>query len=185
MNLLQHVRKFLGLRFKPDPFVPSQKTHPEEDRRIEVPRLPDNHDEQPTLQQPPPVEGLSGFYEANKKAIEEIRERWRQEEKARVEDESYHRRLRILRRDGFHCQSSRILQHGKPCQYPDGFKRRSRELHVHHIIPRSEGGTDGDDNLITVCHICHRRMGESHCGVTKMNSAPRRRQGRRRRRRCK
>lgn len=33
-----------------------------------------------------------------------------------------------------------------------------RDLHVHHIIPRSEGGGDYVENLMAVCHGCHRRL---------------------------
>lgn len=28
-------------------------------------------------------------------------------------------------------------------------------LHVHHILPRSKGGTNNHDNLITLCDVCH------------------------------
>lgn len=31
----------------------------------------------------------------------------------------------------------------------------SAELHAHHRIPRSEGGDDTLDNLVTLCHSCH------------------------------
>ena len=34
-------------------------------------------------------------------------------------------------------------------------KKKSKILHTHHIIYRSEGGTDRADNLITVCTDCH------------------------------
>ena len=29
----------------------------------------------------------------------------------------------------------------------------------HHLVPKSEGGRDSDDNLITLCHVCH---GKAH-----------------------
>ncbi len=29
------------------------------------------------------------------------------------------------------------------------------ELHVHHRVPRSEGGSDTLENLITLCDLCH------------------------------
>jgi len=29
------------------------------------------------------------------------------------------------------------------------------DLEVHHIVPRSEGGTNDPDNLVTLCAICH------------------------------
>ena len=34
-------------------------------------------------------------------------------------------------------------------------KRKNKILHTHHIVYRSEGGTDRADNLITVCTDCH------------------------------
>lgn len=33
--------------------------------------------------------------------------------------------------------------------------KKGRPLHTHHIIYRSNGGTDKADNLITVCSDCH------------------------------
>jgi len=49
---------------------------------------------------------------------------------------------KVFRRDKNFCQSCRK-------QLP------SRELSVHHIIPRSEGGTNLLSNLITLCFSCH------------------------------
>lgn len=54
-----------------------------------------------------------------------------------------HTRLRVLERDQHRC-SGRFL--GGEC---------SAVLDVHHIVPRSEGGTDEDDNLLTLCHRHH------------------------------
>ncbi len=28
-------------------------------------------------------------------------------------------------------------------------------VYVHHIVPRSDGGTDDHDNLVTLCPACH------------------------------
>lgn len=53
-------------------------------------------------------------------------------------------RERILARDGHRCTVSRLL--GGTC---------GGALHVHHIRPRSEGGTDDDDNLATACARHH------------------------------
>lgn len=39
-------------------------------------------------------------------------------------------------------------------------KKKNKVLHTHHIIYRSEGGTDRADNLITVCTDCH--TGKAH-----------------------
>lgn len=50
----------------------------------------------------------------------------------------------ILHRDGHKCQNPNC-------------KNKSKEpiLRIHHIIYRSEGGTDAPDNLITLCDKCH------------------------------
>lgn len=56
---------------------------------------------------------------------------------------SKERRKEIYRRDGYRCalcDSTRYLQ-------------------VHHAIPRSEGGSDFPENLITLCSVCH---GQAH-----------------------
>lgn len=39
-------------------------------------------------------------------------------------------------------------------------------LHVHHIVPRSKGGSNDHDNLVTLCDICHM---EEHRGETVYN----------------
>lgn len=52
-------------------------------------------------------------------------------------------RERVLERDSFRC-SGRFL--GGEC---------SAVLDVHHILPRDEGGTDDEDNLLTLCHRHH------------------------------
>jgi len=46
------------------------------------------------------------------------------------------------------------------CQMPDcDFISDSRsQIDVHHIIPRSMGGTDKRSNLIELCPNCHRRI---------------------------
>lgn len=43
------------------------------------------------------------------------------------------------------------------CQYCKG-KRKDSKLEVHHIIFRSEGGSDEESNLITLCHTCHENL---------------------------
>jgi ATP-dependent DNA helicase RecQ len=48
----------------------------------------------------------------------------------------------ILRRDGFKCVECR-----KPCS-PD-------EVDIHHLLPRSAGGSDDPSNLIALCDGCH------------------------------
>jgi len=55
----------------------------------------------------------------------------------------------VLYRDNHECQSTRKVTH-------------SKKLHVHHIIFRSNGGTDTPDNLITLCENCHTDL---HAGL--------------------
>lgn len=33
-----------------------------------------------------------------------------------------------------------------------------KNLHLHHIIPKTLGGTDDYDNLLTVCESCHKKI---------------------------
>lgn len=44
-------------------------------------------------------------------------------------------------------------------------KKKNKVLHVHHIVYRSEGGTDRADNLITVCIECHTSENHKHGGI--------------------
>jgi 5-methylcytosine-specific restriction endonuclease McrA len=55
-------------------------------------------------------------------------------------------RSQILLRDGFRCQASKVSL--PECNY-------YKHLEVHHIVPRSKGGTDDPANLITLCQRCH------------------------------
>lgn len=52
----------------------------------------------------------------------------------------YDVRYYVFARDGYTCQVC---------------KKKNKVLQTHHIIYRSEGGTDRADNLITVCTECH------------------------------
>ncbi|MGV8121990.1 MAG: HNH endonuclease [Candidatus Xenobiia bacterium LiM19] len=54
------------------------------------------------------------------------------------------RNYAILKRDRFRCQVP-----GCNCR---------RNLHIHHIIPRSHGGSDEPENLIVLCQTCHLRL---------------------------
>ena len=51
-------------------------------------------------------------------------------------------RAKVLYRDGYKCQYCKN-------------KRKDSKLDVHHIIFRSKGGSDFEENLITLCHSCH------------------------------
>ena len=52
-------------------------------------------------------------------------------------------KMRVLVRDNFCCQA------------PGCRINRLSKLTVHHIIPRSQGGLDNLDNLITLCYDHH------------------------------
>ena len=51
----------------------------------------------------------------------------------------------ILNRDDYTCQRC----HGK---------HKDSHLEVHHIVFRSQGGSDESENLITLCHTCHKAL---------------------------
>ena len=48
----------------------------------------------------------------------------------------------VLNRDGYTCHCCKG-------------KRKDSKLEVHHIIYRCNGGSDEEENLITLCHTCH------------------------------
>lgn len=51
----------------------------------------------------------------------------------------------VLNRDNYTCQCCKG-------------KRKDSKLEVHHIIFRSQGGSDEESNLITLCHTCHKAL---------------------------
>lgn len=51
----------------------------------------------------------------------------------------------VLNRDNYTCQCCRG-------------KHKDSRLEAHHIIYRSQGGSDESDNLITLCHTCHKAL---------------------------
>jgi len=60
---------------------------------------------------------------------------------------------KILRRDGWRCQSCGSMQN----------------LHVHHARFRSHSGADVENNLITLCSSCHARMHSSAMSTVQSN----------------
>jgi len=60
-------------------------------------------------------------------------------------------RRRVLARDGHRCQGSGCTN--------------TRFLEVHHVLPRSRGGTNRPDNLITLCSACHRHIHDKAPGI--------------------
>lgn len=69
---------------------------------------------------------------------------------------------------GFEDTKARVLNRDEyKCQICKG-KRKNTRLEVHHIIFRSQGGSDEAENLITLCHTCHSAL---HAGRIKVNLA--------------
>lgn len=64
------------------------------------------------------------------------------------------RREAVLNRDNYTCQKCGA---------------KNTKLEVHHIIFRSQGGTDDENNLITLCENCHSRL---HKGEFTLNKKP-------------
>lgn len=62
-------------------------------------------------------------------------------------------RAEIYRRDGYVCQEC-----GKHCR---------DDIQCHHIVPVEDGGSDDEQNLITLCRRCHLRI---HIAMRKTNS---------------
>jgi len=67
--------------------------------------------------------------------------------RANIESEWDQQRRKALARDSYECQTCGV----------DGCR-----LHVHHKIPRSEGGTDHLENLVTLCPDCHADRHDKH-----------------------
>lgn len=55
----------------------------------------------------------------------------------------YNTKAYVLSRDNYACQKC---------------KKKSIKLEVHHIVFRSNGGTDSPENLITLCEKCHKNL---------------------------
>ncbi|PSP95078.1 hypothetical protein BRC91_03490 [Halobacteriales archaeon QS_4_62_28] len=66
------------------------------------------------------------------------------------------RRKKVYRRDGYTCQN---------CGAKGGPKGNT-ELHAHHIVPKSKGGTHETSNLQTVCSECHNAIHEDSIAPT-------------------
>ena len=64
-------------------------------------------------------------------------------------------RQRVLDRDGHACRFCGIDDDKHIDEYDRG-------LSAHHIVPKSDGGRDAPENLITVCKSCHRTLEATH-----------------------
>lgn len=59
---------------------------------------------------------------------------------------------------GFENTKAKVLNRDNyTCQYCKN-KHKDKRLEVHHIIFRSQGGSDEENNLITLCHTCHKKL---------------------------
>lgn len=48
-----------------------------------------------------------------------------------------------------------LFRDKKECQRCGTKSKAGRGLTIHHIVPRSEGGSVHGSNLVTLCHVCH------------------------------
>lgn len=53
---------------------------------------------------------------------------------------------------------TRIIERDRGCSGRFLGGRCSSVLDVHHIKPRTEGGSDEDDNLMALCHVHHPQL---------------------------
>jgi 5-methylcytosine-specific restriction endonuclease McrA len=65
----------------------------------------------------------------------------------------YNVKAYVLHRDGYKCQHCRG-------------KSKDKKLHAHHVIWKSNGGTDEPGNLLTMCETCHDDL---HKGLLKLS----------------
>lgn len=72
-------------------------------------------------------------------------------------------RKRVLDRDGHICQF---------CG-----RKTSKELEVHHIVYRNNGGSNEDSNLITLCHDCHTKLHQGKIDISSRVKAAGKRKG--------
>ncbi len=64
----------------------------------------------------------------------------------RLDSDAYARlRQAVLSRDGWRCQ----------------YCGRRSQLEVHHLHYRSQQGADAEENLISLCAVCHKEWHES------------------------
>lgn len=69
---------------------------------------------------------------------------------------------------GFENTKAMVLNRDNyTCQYCKG-KHKDSKLEVHHIIYRSNGGSDEESNLITLCHTCHQ---DAHNGKINLKAS--------------
>lgn len=62
------------------------------------------------------------------------------------------RRREVYKRDGYTCQNCGA----------QGGPYGNTELNAHHIVPKSKGGTQSKNNLVTICKPCHNAVHYDH-----------------------
>ena len=79
-------------------------------------------------------------------------EKYEQTRVGLLAEQAYYSEIRkaILERDNHTCQV---------CH------KKILKLQVHHIVKQKEGRIDADDNLITACHRCHRKLDGKEYGL--------------------
>jgi hypothetical protein len=70
-------------------------------------------------------------------------------------------RRRVYRRDDYTCQNCGTV----------GGAKGDTELHAHHITPRSQGGSDQPENLVTLCQACHSQVHGRQVGSKRSQTA--------------
>jgi 5-methylcytosine-specific restriction endonuclease McrA len=75
---------------------------------------------------------------------------------------SLHPRIRRARRNPLkntaawqRARQEVLYRDGRRCQRCGSAATPFDPLHVHHVVPRSEGGNDAPGNLVTLCAMCH------------------------------
>ncbi len=69
-----------------------------------------------------------------------------------------------VQKDFWNVREYVLYRDNHTCQACNG-KSKDKVLNVHHIIPRTAGGTNKPDNLITLCESCHKAY---HSGKIKL-----------------
>jgi hypothetical protein len=72
------------------------------------------------------------------------------------------RRKKVYQRDEYTCQNCGI----------QGGPRGDAELHAHHIVPKSKGGTHNTSNLKTLCRDCHNAIHGNSVAPTAESPTP-------------
>jgi hypothetical protein len=57
-------------------------------------------------------------------------------------------RKKAMERDNYACQDCQMSR-------KEHMKKFNQDLHAHHIVPRSQGGSNFVDNLVILCQECH------------------------------